>query len=310
MMSMSPGDRSSRRMFSTRPSGVRPAPKSTRVSRPSFVTVTNAENPCSARRASSVVPPARSGAGIRGEAAIEGRLAGPWSGRSESVTLSTRVVTVSASTGSSAIASTFAPVYRNDASGASRGRKRSATETSPRTGRVLIPLGRYFPLQVELERLGIKDVDVVGVPLGLEFGLALLLTDPLEGEGLLLRHAGANVRVELAVFRLLFGGLLVLLRALPDDRVIGGQRDGIPALVPRLDGNARELVRPGDRLDLHGGAVLGQRRVVVPDAVGGRVRELLRLLLAYLPNRACIDGEGLFVGAHHRPVRLASLQGS
>ena len=36
---------------------------------------------------------------------MEGRFAGPWSASSESVTLSTSVVTVSASTGSSAIAS-------------------------------------------------------------------------------------------------------------------------------------------------------------------------------------------------------------
>ena len=50
-------------------------------------------------------PPTSSGAGSRGAAAIEGRLAGPWSGSSESVTLSTSMVTVSASTGSSAIAS-------------------------------------------------------------------------------------------------------------------------------------------------------------------------------------------------------------
>ena len=45
------------------------------------------------------------GAGIRGEAAMEGRFAGPSSGSSESVTLSTSVVTVTASRGSSAIGS-------------------------------------------------------------------------------------------------------------------------------------------------------------------------------------------------------------
>src|SRR5918998_2075228 len=66
------------------------------------------------------------GAGVRGRAAMEGRLAGPWSASSESVTLSTRVVTVSASTGASAIASTWVPVYRTHGSGASR-----STATTP-----------------------------------------------------------------------------------------------------------------------------------------------------------------------------------
>ena len=51
---------------------------------------------------------------------MEGRFAGPWSGSSESVTLSTSVVTVIASTGSSAIGSIIpCRLSRNDAEGAS-----------------------------------------------------------------------------------------------------------------------------------------------------------------------------------------------
>ncbi len=64
-------------MFSTSPSGVRPASKSNRVRCPAFSTVTSAENPCSARRASSVSPPTANRVAMRGEAPIEGRFAGP-----------------------------------------------------------------------------------------------------------------------------------------------------------------------------------------------------------------------------------------
>ncbi len=92
-------------MFSTRPSGVRPASKRTRVSRSPFEIVTSAENPCSARSASSVSPPTTRGAGIRGKADMEGRFAGPSLASSVSVTLSTSVVTAMASMGSSEIVS-------------------------------------------------------------------------------------------------------------------------------------------------------------------------------------------------------------
>ena len=61
----------------TRPSGVRPASNRRRVVRSPFVTVTSAENPCSARGASSVSPATVKRAGMRGDFAIDGRFAGP-----------------------------------------------------------------------------------------------------------------------------------------------------------------------------------------------------------------------------------------
>ena len=75
-------------MFSMRPSGVIPVSNSTRVVRPSFVTSTRQEKPCSAR---STSPAAASANGAR--------RAGPASASSASVTLSTSVVTAMPSTG-------------------------------------------------------------------------------------------------------------------------------------------------------------------------------------------------------------------
>jgi hypothetical protein len=106
-MSMSAGEISSRRMFSIRPSGVRPASNSTRVVRSSLRIVTRHENPCSARSASPVFPPSMKRAGIIGSVAwvIGDRVTGPSSPSRMSVTLSTSVVTVTASTGSSEMVS-------------------------------------------------------------------------------------------------------------------------------------------------------------------------------------------------------------
>lgn len=111
MTSISPAEMSSRRMFSTRPSGVRPASNKTRVVRSPLPIVTRHENPCSARRASPVRPPSRNRADTSGyaDSAIGGRFAGPSSTSSMSVTLSTSVVTVSESTGSSETASIPTP---------------------------------------------------------------------------------------------------------------------------------------------------------------------------------------------------------
>ena len=66
-------------------------------------TVTSAEKPCSARSASTVSPTAKR-AGMRGEPHQRPH-GGPLVNEQESVRLSTRVVIVSASTGSSAIGS-------------------------------------------------------------------------------------------------------------------------------------------------------------------------------------------------------------
>ncbi len=90
-------------MFSVSPSGVSPASNRTVVVRPAFSTVTRAENPCSARSASPVRPFSRKRAGRSGRtASVNGeRVAGPSSASSRSVVLSTSVVTVSESTGSS-----------------------------------------------------------------------------------------------------------------------------------------------------------------------------------------------------------------
>ena len=94
-------DSSSRRMLSTSPSGVRPASNSTRAIRPP-----GDRHQCRtrARRAARrpVWPPSMKRAGSRAVNAIGARFAGPWSASSESVTLSTSIVTVSASTGSRA----------------------------------------------------------------------------------------------------------------------------------------------------------------------------------------------------------------
>src|SRR3954470_3121484 len=103
--STSRGESSSRRMFSTSPSGEIPVSNSSRCSRPPRTTLTSAEKPCSARSPSNASPRSSTGAGTRGPEPITGRRAGPSSTSSMSVTLSTRTVTDSASIGSSAMGS-------------------------------------------------------------------------------------------------------------------------------------------------------------------------------------------------------------
>src|SRR3954454_18978950 len=107
MMSMSRAEMSSRRMFSTIPSGVTPASNRIRVVRPAFSIVTRHEKPCSARSRSAVRPPSRKRAGTLGYvvSANGARFAGPSSRSSRSVMLSTSVVIVNESTGTSGIVS-------------------------------------------------------------------------------------------------------------------------------------------------------------------------------------------------------------
>src|SRR5439155_72274 len=94
--STSLAERSSRRMFSTMPSGVTPVSNRKRCTASPERTVTSAENPCSAWKASMPTPASSvrtATVAIFGPPRA-GRLAGPWSGRSMSVTLSQSVVIV------------------------------------------------------------------------------------------------------------------------------------------------------------------------------------------------------------------------
>jgi hypothetical protein len=103
--STSRGESSSRRMFSTSPSGEIPVSNSSLCSRPRRTTLTSAEKPCSARSASNASPKSSTGAGTRGSEPITGCRAGPSSTNNMSTTLSTSTVTDNASTGSSVICS-------------------------------------------------------------------------------------------------------------------------------------------------------------------------------------------------------------
>ena len=64
-------------MFSATPSGLVPASNSSRCARPARVTVTSAENPCSAISASGTWPAAIIGAGRDGPRPTGARRAGP-----------------------------------------------------------------------------------------------------------------------------------------------------------------------------------------------------------------------------------------
>ena len=102
MASIEPGSMSSLLMLVTTPSGLVPASKRNRCSRPALATVTSTEKPCSAISTSGAWPPAIVAAG-RLPPRGPGRRAGPWSGMKMSVTLSMSVVTTTESTGSSSI---------------------------------------------------------------------------------------------------------------------------------------------------------------------------------------------------------------
>ena len=90
-------------MFSVTPSGLVPASNRNLCSCPALVTVTSAENPCSAISESGTRPSAIIASGRHGLRARSNRRAGPWSVIRASVTLSMRMTTVTESTGSRSI---------------------------------------------------------------------------------------------------------------------------------------------------------------------------------------------------------------
>ncbi len=84
------------------PSGVRPASKSSTDFRSAVWTSINAENPCSVRGCSATSPPAKVLADrCSGEDPSVKRVTLCWPGMKTSMTLSTRVVIVTVSTGAS-----------------------------------------------------------------------------------------------------------------------------------------------------------------------------------------------------------------
>ena len=111
-MSMSRGDMSSRRMFSTSPSGVTPGVEQDPGRTAGLLDRHEAgEAVLGAQQVGrlAVLEEARRDAGIGGER-VGGRFAGPWSRSRRSVMLSTSVVIVSESTGTSGIVSIVSPV--------------------------------------------------------------------------------------------------------------------------------------------------------------------------------------------------------
>src|SRR5215471_12264271 len=93
-----------RSMLAIMPFGLTPVSKSMVCERSPRVTVSNSDKPCSATGWSGDVPSTIVAVGwVRGVAPGEKRRAGAWSGMNTSKTLSTSVVTVRLSTGSSGI---------------------------------------------------------------------------------------------------------------------------------------------------------------------------------------------------------------
>ena len=91
-------------MLSVMPVGETPVSNSTVWAAPCFSMVTSAEKPCSARRLSAASPDSKKRTGTVGAPGPpDGRLAAPSSRNSASDTLSTSVVMLSESTGSSVI---------------------------------------------------------------------------------------------------------------------------------------------------------------------------------------------------------------
>src|SRR5215475_14047491 len=103
MISTSRGSSRSRLMLVTNVSGLNPASNKIRWVRPACCTVISAEKPCSAIGACGIQPSSNNDDGARTASPVNGRLAGPLFTASMSVTLSTSVVMVTESTGSSGI---------------------------------------------------------------------------------------------------------------------------------------------------------------------------------------------------------------